>query len=206
MMEYRAVGSRCAFDFGVLPAEALPFADRILEDKGFRRIDVDIIAEARSCIGRSRFVKRVHPDRAPDEVNCSSLVWWLLSRRGVGLPRLAIQQRGKGRRVSSEEMIAGDLIFMTARLNLYLDDPRDGVGHVGLVTERGTVIHAKGVRSGVVEEKPDRFLAPSRFRGVRRLIDPFHRVETFEIPDSEFVETSDDIKWLILLNLRQYRT
>lgn len=41
------------------------------------------------------------------------------------------------------------------------------IGHVFMLTERGTVIHAVGGR-GVVEEPADRWLNHKRFRGVRR--------------------------------------
>lgn len=197
-MEYRAVGSRCAFDSGCLPDEARVQAGEILEYLGFKPVDVDVLALARSCVGRSRFVKRVNPDYAPEQVNCSSLTKWLFGQCGIWLPRLAIQQRMLGFPVPREQIAAGDLIFATARLNLYLDDSADGVGHVGIVTERQTVIHAKGKKSGVVEEAAEKFLLPSRFRGIRRIIDPCHSVRTFEVPASAFVETSDDIWWLLI--------
>lgn len=173
-------------------------AAAVLESKGFRRLEVDLLALARSCIGSSRFVKRVNPAFAPEAVNCSSFTRWLFGQRGIWLPRLCVQQRPMGRAVGPQEASAGDLLFTTAHFNLYADDPSDGVGHVGIVTERRTVIHAKGRKSGVVEEGLDKFLAPEKFRGLRRLIEPGHDVRTFEIPPSAFVETSDDIRWMVI--------
>jgi hypothetical protein len=161
-------------------------------------MEVDILALARGCVGNSVFAKRVHPLSAPHEVNCSSLIKWLFGQRGIWLPRLSVQQRAMGSVVHAKEAQAGDLIFATAHFNLFTDDPDDGVGHVGLVTERWTVIHAKGRRSGVVEEDLGKFLAPGKFRGLRRLVAAGQRVDTLWIPPSEFIETSDDIRWLIL--------
>ncbi len=200
-MGYRAVGSRCALDFDELTSEAREHAHEMLVSLGFVKVDADPVDLARSRVGHSRFVKRVFPARAPHEVNCSSFMKWVFGRCGIWLPCLAVQQREMGQMVAPEEMAAGDLIFVTARFNLYQDDPRDGLGHVGIVTGQRTVIHAKGATSGVVEEKVERFLAPTRFRGLRRLVAPGHRVVTYEIPDSAFVETSDDIKWIIIMNL-----
>lgn len=205
-MEYRAVGSRCAFDFECLPEEARRWALEILEAKGFVPVEVDILDLARKCVGVSCYAKRPQPTQAPGTVNCSSLIKWLYGQCGIWLPRRAIQQRDMGMWVSQEEMKAGDLIFATGRIDFYREDPHDGVGHVGLVTERGTVIHAKGIRSGVVEESPRRLLSPSRFRGVRRLVDQTHHVMTFEIPGTTFVETSDDIMWLIIENLNRHKS
>lgn len=197
-MEYRAVGERCAFDLGCLPPEVRGSADGILESLGFRRAEADILALARGCIGNSRFAKRADPSSAPGVVNCSSLTKWLFGRCGIWLPRLCVQQRSMGQPVSPSGASAGDLLFTTARFNLYADDPGDGVGHVGIVTERQTVIHAKGRRSGVVEEPLGRFIAPDRFRGLRRLIPQGQDIRTFEIPHAASVETSDDIRWLVI--------
>jgi hypothetical protein len=197
-MEYRVVGARCAFDFGCLPPEARESADGILESLGFRGVEVDLLALARSCIGSSRFVKRADPVFAPEVVNCSSFTRWLFGQRGIWLPRLCVQQRSMGWVVEPQEAMAHDLLFTTAHFSLYADDPSDGVGHVGIVTERRTVIHAKGRKSGVVEEALDKFLAPAKFRGLRRLIEPGHEVWTLEIPPSAFVETSDDIRWMVI--------
>ena len=64
---YLAVGNRCAVDFSalalpVLQEEALAILWRL----GFRRIEVDLLALARSRIGVSRYRRRRAPRRSAE--------------------------------------------------------------------------------------------------------------------------------------------
>ena len=201
-MEYRAVGNRCAVDIPALkfpvPAEK---ALSILIDKGFKIIEVDLLSLARECIGKSRYQRGVHPDLAPDVVDCSSFMKWLYAQRGIWLPRRSIQQRAMGQTIELNGISPGDLVFVSGRIDYFVDDPSAGVGHVGLATETQTVIHAANKRAGVVETPLDRFISEFEFRGARRLIPKKRHVMTLEIPKQRCVETSDDIKWIILQSL-----
>jgi len=84
-MEYRAVGGRCAVELDALRLlisreEALA----IIVAKGFRIIEVDLIALARERIGKSAYRRGARPSLAPAIVDCSSFTKWLYGERVFG--------------------------------------------------------------------------------------------------------------------------
>lgn len=190
-MYYHAVGNRCAFDPSTLPGHDVEESIKKLE---YTCVQVDVVALAREKVGRSRYVRGVSANYAPGVVDCSSFVKWLYGRKGVWLPRRAIQQRDFGNVV--ETPAAGDLVFTSGYINLYHDDPGDGVGHVGLATGEGTVIHASGSKEGVAETSLNSFLGERKCRGIRRYFLP--SLLTIEFPLERPIEYSEDLKWMIL--------
>ncbi|KKT14953.1 MAG: NlpC/P60 family protein [Parcubacteria group bacterium GW2011_GWF2_44_8b] len=201
-MEYRAVGSRCAV---ILDSLHLPISREealaILNHKGFVLVEVDIIALARQCIGTSQYRRGARPSEAPTVVDCSSFIKWLYAQRGIWLPRRSIQQRELGEVVNLDELVAGDAVFISGRIDYYHDDPANGVGHVGIATGYGTVVHAADRKVNVVESPLDKFVGEAKFRGARRYIPQNVEVLTFETPLNREVEVADDIKWIILQQL-----
>ena len=201
-MEYRAVGSRCAV---ILDSLHLPISREealaILNHKGFVLVEVDIIALARQCIGTSQYRRGARPSEAPAVVDCSSFIKWLYAQRGIWLPRRSIQQRELGEVVNLDELVAGDAVFISGRIDYYHDDPANGVGHVGIATGYGTVVHAADRKVNVVESPLDKFVGETKFRGARRYISQNVEVLTFETPLNREVEVADDIKWIILQQL-----
>lgn len=201
-MEYRAVNGRCAVDLAEL---ALPCSEdaalAVLTNSGFRMVDVDLVALARGCVGVSRYERGVHPDSASAVVDCSSFTRWLYGQRGIWMPRRSIQQWAYGTAVDLERVAAGDLVFATGPQNYYIANPSSGVGHVGIATGNDTVIHAVNVRVGVVEDAISSFIRRQRFRGVRRYIPSDATVLTLTTPSERCVETSDDVKWIVLQSL-----
>lgn len=201
-MEYRAVGNRCTVDLQALNI-SLP-DDKvlaILERKGFKVIDVDIIALARKCIGTSRYRRGAKPSEAPAIVDCSSLVKWLYGQRGIWLPRRSIQQREFGLSVPIEEIGAGDVVFVSGWIDYYKGDPRDGVGHVGIATGEGAIIHAANGTSNVVESPFNSFIGKTEFRGARRYVPKDRTNHVFETPTDREIETADDFRWIVLQSL-----
>ena len=201
-MEYRAVGNRCAV---ILDSLHLPISHEetliILNHKGFVLVEVDIIALARQCIGISQYRRGARPSEAPLVVDCSSFIKWLYAQRGIWLPRRSIQQRELGEVVNLDELVAGDVVFISGRIDYYHDDPANGVGHVGIATGYGTVVHAADRKVNVVESPLDKFVGETKFRGARRYISQNVEVLTFETPLNREVEVADDIKWIILQQL-----
>ena len=205
-MEYRAVKGRCAVSLRSLH---VPVSDEqaleILVAAGFSVVEVDIMRIARRCIplSRSGFIHYRRGARmveAPWVVDCSSFVKWLYGRRGVWLPRRSIQQSERGWPVKLDELVAGDLIFTAGAVSYYYDDPAQGVGHVGMYSGVGTVIHAADSRAGVIETPLSRFVGDS-FRGARRYIPRDEKVITLKTPPWREIESSDDIKWIIYQSL-----
>ncbi len=201
-MEYRVVQNRCAV---ALESLRLPIPCEeslaILIAKGFKILEVDLIALAHECIGKSQYRRGAQPREAPTVMDCSSFMKWLYAQRGIWLPRRSIQQREMGEAVSLDELIAGDLVFVSGWIDWYLDDPSDGVGHVGIATSCGTIIHAANKKSGIIESDLGQFIGKTKFRGARRYIPKNQEVLTLEAPPSCEVEVVDDFRWIILQSI-----
>jgi len=197
-MEYRAVENRCAV---ALDALQLPIPHEetmaILVQKGFIVTEVDIVGIARRCVGVSQYRRGAKPSEASAVVDCSSFIKWLYAQRGIWLPRRSIQQRQLGESVGLTEVVAGDVVFVSGRIDYYISDPSDGVGHVGIITGDRTIIHAANKRAGVIESHLSQFVG-DKFRGARRYIPKDKKVITLKIPIEWEVETEDDIRWIIL--------
>lgn len=199
---YRAVSCRCAVDFEAL---ALPISKEeamaMLQKMGFRIIAIDLVALARSYIGVSEYRRGAKIREAPGIFDCSSLMKWLYGQRGIWLPRRSIQQWELGEPVPRENILAGDVVFVSGRIDYYIDDPRFGVGHVGIATDSGTVVHAANRTYGVTESPLGKFLGGDKFRGARRYVPRDRNVVTLETPAGREIESSDDVRWVILQSL-----
>lgn len=206
-MEYKAVGNRCAV---IIESLRLPISREetlaILCAKGFRLVGIDLIELARQCIEKSQYRRGARLSEAPGVVDCSSFVKWLYGKRGIWLPRRSIQQSECGEAVNPNAIIAGDLIFKSGRIDFYYDDPACGIGHVGIATGEGSVIHAKNSKVNIVESDFRIFTGKDKFRGVRRYIPKGAEVLTFETPIDKEVEIAEDVRWIVLQELSKEGT
>lgn len=168
--------------------------ERHIEEMELTSSIVDVVALARAQIGRSRYIRGIPAYHAPNVVDCSSFTKWLYGRKGIWLPRLALLQRDQGEAVAKPGV--GDLVFTTGYLDLYHNDPADGVGHVGIATGEGTVVHAAGQKTGVLEVPYEDFVGKRGLRGIRRIAAP--NILTVEFPPDRSIEYSEDIRWMIL--------
>jgi len=128
---------------------------------------------ARSCIKASRYSFRKEDSSPPGVVNCHTLIWWVFRQCAIEMPWGLLDQLNLGEPVERDcSDWTGCLVFTTGRWGNYRDDDRakDGVGHVGIITESHTVVHASDV---VIEEPWDVFLGNGRqLRGIYRVV-PF---------------------------------
>jgi hypothetical protein len=202
-LKYRAVGNRCAVNFNSL---RLPISQgevlAILVAKGFCLIDADLVALARERVGKAKYRRGASLSEAPEIFDCSSFIKWLYGRRGIWLPRRSIQQREYGEEIKLKDIVAGDVVFVSGAINYYMDDPSDDVGHVGIATQDGTVIHAANKKAGIVENYLENFIGKTKFRGARRYVPLNEQVLTFETPRSRGVEIDDDFRWIVLQALK----
>ncbi len=198
MIHCGTVGDRIAFDFADLGLP-MPEPEAVLQLSrlGFVRLRVDLLQLARECVGRSAYRRGADPREAPGIVDCSSLIKWLFGRAGVWLPRRTIQQHEIGQVITGDPE-PGDVIYRTGRHNWFHQDPALGVGHVGLYAGNQRIIHAANGDRGVVEEEMETFLGrePRTFRGTRRFLTA--TMVTFQVPERFFVETPDDLRWILL--------
>jgi cell wall-associated NlpC family hydrolase len=136
---------------------------------------------------------------APHVFDCSSLTKYLYGRRGIWIPRRSIQQREIGAAVSLADVRAGDLVFCSGYRDYFDTDPADGGGHVGIATGGDMLVHAANKRLGVTEVTIDAFVgSEDAFRGARRLMPHSSSIITLQCPESREIETSDDLRWIVL--------
>ena len=115
------------------------------------------------------------------------------------LPRHSISQRDYCPiAVESNDVRAGDLVFTTGKKNYFWDNPDDSVGHVGIATGEGAVIHAANSKLDVIESDWDDFIKEPR--GIKRMIPNEENVVTIEFPDGKIIEDSLQFRWTILQN------
>ena len=199
-MVYRAVGNKLAIDFGEL---ALPipdnFALKILGSIGFKVTEVDIVGEARKLVGAA-YRRAARLSEAPNVFDCSGFVKYIYGLSGIWLPRRSIQQREQGVSVEIEGRRPGDIVFRNGWIDYYRNDPQDGVGHVGIISNYDSVIHAANKNSGVIESSIEPFIEECNFRGIRRMM-PEIGFCVLETPEQREVEIFDDIRWIVLQNL-----
>lgn len=198
---YHAVGNKCAVDFEKLN---LPISKsdalEILCQRGFRVVDVDLVALARKCVGGSFYRRGAPFYQAPFTVDCSTLTKWVYAKAGIWLPRHSIDQRAMGQAVAVNQIEPGDLVFTAGAVSYWYHNPANGVGHVGLATGAGTVIHAANKKRGVVEEELGSFTGrQNNYREARRV--KVVTTVTLECPSNRVVEWSGEIRNIIVQNL-----
>jgi cell wall-associated NlpC family hydrolase len=203
-MTYHAVGNRCAVH---IPSLKLPISNsaalKILRAKGFSQIHVDTINQARELIGVAKYKRGADIRDAPNVVDCSSLMKWIYTQMGIWLPRHSIDMRDYVKEsVPVNKITKGDLVFTSGFRNYFWDDPNNGVGHVGIATGNGTVIHAANSKLGVIESPLKGFTKEEKIRGVRRIIPLSENVITLLCPPDRIVEWSQTFRWIVLQNLK----
>lgn len=74
-MIYRSVGNRCAVDFDDMQLSIPPHQSlEILNNKGFQKIEVNLIKLARAFVGVSEYRRSARVSEAPQVFDCSSFV------------------------------------------------------------------------------------------------------------------------------------
>lgn len=191
---YPAVGNTCLLDmrwfdgFELCRLEAI----RLLQEQmGVIPRSLDLLTIARfHCQQESRYQLRASRDLSPQVVDCSSFICYLYGLVGVCLPRASIDQSDMGMRVDYGDLVVGDLVFSTGPQNYYKSDPTHGIGHVGLATGTGTVIHASASTPAIQEVPLEDFFREGRAeRGAVRILPPSEHCLTVITPEKL------DIRW-----------
>ena len=94
--------------------------------------------------------------------DCSGLVWFVYYQNGINLPRMASQQFGTGTPTDRSDMRPGDLVF-------YQVDKKGKSLHVGIVTDRGTFVHAPSSGKQVMESSLNTPYWFEHYLGARRV-------------------------------------
>lgn len=210
-MIYRAAGTRCAVNLREmnLPISAENEIRGILSDKGFREIDVDISALAKSLVGVARWKLPARQYEAPQYFDCASFVKWIYAQRGITIPRRCMQQfefcRTHAKILDRDEVFCpGDLLFVTSPfVHGKRTDEHNGIGHVCLVIDNGDVVCATNSEFGlgVVKIPFHQICATRKICGTGRIVSREAELITLLTPPHREIETSDDVRWIILQSL-----
>ncbi len=200
---FRAVGNHCAVNLAKLNLPiSVDMAISALNERDFRIIKVDLVKIARSCIGKATYKLGATQKQAPDIFDCSSFTKWIYGHAGINLHRRTIQQFEQSSPVNQQNIHAGDLVFKSGqRHNWFRLNPKINMGHIGIATGEGTVIHAANHGRGVTECSLDEFLDPKEFRSIGRIITDPQNTLTFKTPPHREIESSDDFFWVIVQTL-----
>lgn len=122
--------------------------------------EASILRTARSLIGAPYKWGGDHPKKGFD---CSGFTWFIYRQHGVNIPRVSWQQFGVGRTISYADLRPGDLMF-------YKIDKSGKSLHVGILTDRGTFIHAPSSGKSVMESSLNNTWWRDRYIGARRVL------------------------------------
>ncbi len=115
---------------------------------------------------------------APKTFDCSSFVQYLYKKIDIDLPRTALDQATKGKKIEPNKNLleVGDLIFFKGGWGHYSPEFPMGIGHVGIYVGDGKVISSRyqeidGKDAGsVLEENVSEFLDRKDFVVVKRIL------------------------------------
>jgi cell wall-associated NlpC family hydrolase len=212
---YRRVGNKLALDLGRiywrLGGTQLEISEilEILTKRGFQyqpAIDANEMVLpvylAKQLRGGAQYQVDALLSQAPEIFNCSTFTAWLYGQIGIELPPTAFLQNQFGYSISirklQNEPRPGDLLFTKGNHPRFVSDPTDGIGHVGIVSNEGTLIHITKIH-GVAEIPLKKFISSRSFRGAVRIVDDFRKLYIVTIPRHFFaapdmlrnVETSE---------------
>ncbi len=195
---FRSVQDRCFVDFTELNLPiSTPEIICLLQQKGFGVARIDAVTEARAHVGKAAFRLGVRMSETPDTFDCSSFTKWSYGRKGVWIPRLAIQQFEYSSPVEMNMLQASDLIFTSGYCSRAWH-----IGHVSLYTGSSVItamIHdRRNGSSGIIEMPLETLLQKRKLRGARRIITSAINTATLIVPKEYEIESSDDIKYLVL--------
>lgn len=94
--------------------------------------------------------------------DCSGLMWWTFRRNGFRIPRVSWKQYSAGTFVERHDIRPADMVFFKVVTGKSM--------HVGLVTDRGTFIHAPKSGKRVMESRLDNPFWSEHYVGARRII------------------------------------
>lgn len=128
---------------------------RLSDDSDLTDIEKELLKEAESWIG----VPYRYGGDDRSGIDCSAFVMSVFSAISVHLPRTSRQQYAGTKRVSSDELQFGDLVFF-----------KNGstISHVGLYIGNGWMIHASS-SMGVTKQKLDDYYYKKNYAGAGRI-------------------------------------
>lgn len=100
----------------------------------------------------------------PKTFDCSGLTTYAFKKKGVKIPRRAIQQSKVGKKVSRKNLKKGDLVFFDTSKR-----KKGFVNHVGIYLGNNKFIHASSAKKKVIITSLNKSFYKNRFKWGRRL-------------------------------------
>ncbi|MBQ1914402.1 MAG: C40 family peptidase [Selenomonadaceae bacterium] len=125
--------------------------------RGSNYISRRIVQTSMEYIG----VPYVFGGTTPSGFDCSGYVRYVFANAGIYLPRMADEQYEMGMPVSTDELVAGDLVFFTTYTY--------GASHVGIYLGDGNFINASSSRGVAIDSLYSSYWG-SCYIGARRVI------------------------------------
>jgi len=209
-MKTHSVGNKIAVNLNSLN---LPVSDRmaleILEQHDVRTIEVDIQSLARGLVGKAQWKFASRWWERPQYFDCSSLTKWIYGKKGIWLPRRPLQQfefcRQYGDVIcSSNDIMVGDLVFLSSPYKHGIKTQSDeGIGHVCISVGGGDLVCATNseLGKGIVEVSIETVLKTRKLRAIGRVCEQASSMITLMFPSDREIETTDDVRWIILQSL-----
>lgn len=99
---------------------------------------------------------------SPGGFDCSGFTYYLFTKHGISLPRMADEQFEVGQRVAKRDLLPGDLVFF--------ETYDVGPSHVGIYVGEGQFIHASSGAGEVTITPLSKPYYVERYLGARRII------------------------------------
>jgi len=136
------------------------FRKKGVASQGLCTASKPLLKEAKKHLGK----RYVWAANGPSKFDCSGFTKYVCSKNGIALPRTSIMQAKVGKKVSKNNLRAGDLIFFDT------SDQRKGyVNHVGIYLGNNKFIHASSAKKKVMISSLSKNFYKNRFKWGRRV-------------------------------------
>ncbi|MEA3456866.1 MAG: LysM peptidoglycan-binding domain-containing C40 family peptidase [Campylobacterota bacterium] len=136
------------------------FRGKGAQSQGLSTASKPLLKEAKKHLGK----RYVWAANGPSKFDCSGFTKYVCNKNGITIPRTSIMQAKVGKKVSKNNLRAGDLIFFDT------SDQRKGyVNHVGIYLGNNKFIHASSAKKKVMISSLSKNFYKSRFKWGRRV-------------------------------------
>ena len=136
------------------------FHGKVIISQGLCTTSKPLLKEAKKHLGK----RYVWAASGPSKFDCSGFTKYVCNKNGITIPRTSIMQAEVGKKISKNNLRAGDLIFFDT------SKPRKGaVNHVGIYLGDNKFIHASSARKKVMISSLSKNFYKNRFKWGRRV-------------------------------------
>ena len=132
----------------------------IFDNKKYSKTHKSLLKEAKRHLGK----RYVWAANGPSRFDCSGFTKYVLRENGITIPRTSIMQAKVGKKISRNNLKAGDLIFFDTSKKR-----KRYVNHVGIYLGNNKFIHASSAKKKVMISSLNKNFYEARFKWGRRV-------------------------------------